>query len=211
MESRWEESTEEIPDKLTEHMQEAESSYSQKANELDSTFPERLFSQRTGIDKKDFHDELKLMHERVQKLHRNGFVRIQELKNMEFRPDDARALRVYFDDFNSKYQEFAELLDRLDLFKDIVNRRFRFKRVEISNTRGIDVIDESSGEMIPLSRLSSGEKEIIVLFYNLLFENADGGVLLVDEPETSLHIAWQRMFDKRRYSFGDTVGAGRRY
>ena len=56
------------------------------------------------------------------------------------------------------------------------------------------VIDEVSGKPIPLSRLSSGEKEILVLFYNLLFENTDGGILLVDEPEMSLHIVWQRMF-----------------
>lgn len=66
--------------------------------------------------------------------------------------------------------------------------------MEISYTRGLVVIDETSGRPIHLSRLSSGEKEIIVLFYNLLFENSDGGFLLIDEPEMSLHIAWQRMF-----------------
>ena len=43
-------------------------------------------------------------------------------------------------------------------------------------------------------KLSSGEKETIVLFYNLLFEISSGEILLIDEPEISLHIAWQRMF-----------------
>ena len=41
---------------------------------------------------------------------------------------------------------------------------------------------------------SSGEKETIVSFYNLLFKISSGEILLIDEPEISLHIAWQRMF-----------------
>lgn len=188
------ESTEDIPHRIMRHMQEAEGNYSQKANELDSTFPERLFNQKSGISERDFYENLSLMHERVQKLHNYGFTRMRELKNMEFRSEDSRALKIYFDDFNSKYQEFQSILDKLELFRDIVNRRFRFKRMEISNTRGIAVIDAASMRPIPLTRLSSGEKEIIVLFYNLLFENMDGGIVLIDEPETSLHIAWQRMF-----------------
>lgn len=194
IEREWIESTEEILDKLEKCMQEAEGNYSQKANELDSTFPERLFIQKEGISEKDFYESLQLMHTRVQKLHNNGFTRMRELKNMEFRREDARALKVYFEDFDSKYREFGGILDRLELFQNIVNRRFRFKRMEISYTRGLVVIDETSGRPIHLSRLSSGEKEIIVLFYNLLFENSDGGFLLIDEPEMSLHIAWQRMF-----------------
>jgi predicted ATP-dependent endonuclease of OLD family len=32
------------------------------------------------------------------------------------------------------------------------------------------------------------------LFYELIFESGDNGLLLIDEPEISLHIAWQKMF-----------------
>lgn len=194
IEREWMESIQEIPRKLEEHMQEAEGNYTQKANELDSTFPERLFAQKDGISKEDFHTNLKLMHERVQKLQNNGFTQLRELRDMEFQSEDARALKVYFDDFSIKYQEFEGILNKLELFQDIVGRRFQFKQMKISNMNGMKVIDEVSGKPIPLSRLSSGEKEILVLFYNLLFENTDGGILLVDEPEMSLHIVWQRMF-----------------
>lgn len=194
IEREWVESTEKIPEKLIKCMQEAEGNYSQKANELDSTFPERLFTQKNGISEKDFYENLDYMHECVQKLYNYGFTRMRELNEMKFHSEDARALKVYFDDFKNKYKEFEEILDRIELFQDIVNRRFRFKRIEISNTGGILVVDEVTRQRIGLSSLSSGEKEIITLFYNLLFENTDGGMLLVDEPETSLHIAWQRMF-----------------
>ena len=56
------------------------------------------------------------------------------------------------------------------------------------------MVDEKQGHPIPLSKLSSGEQEIIVLFYELLFEVPKGTLLLIDEPEISLHITWQRLF-----------------
>jgi predicted ATP-dependent endonuclease of OLD family len=32
------------------------------------------------------------------------------------------------------------------------------------------------------------------LFYQLLFNTQDGSLLLIDEPEISLHISWQNQF-----------------
>ena len=41
--------------------------------------------------------------------------------------------------------------------------------------------------------MSSGEQHEVVLLYNLIFEVPDSSILLVDEPENSLHVAWQKM------------------
>jgi predicted ATP-binding protein involved in virulence len=46
---------------------------------------------------------------------------------------------------------------------------------------------------IELEKLSSGEQHLLVLFGQLLFCD-DGGLVLVDEPELSLHLAWQERF-----------------
>jgi predicted ATPase len=40
--------------------------------------------------------------------------------------------------------------------------------------------------------LSSGEQHLVVLLYRLIFGSAKGSLFLVDEPELSLHVAWQR-------------------
>ena len=45
-----------------------------------------------------------------------------------------------------------------------------------------------------MNNLSSGEKQEIVLFYELIFESGNNELLLIDEPEISLHIVWQKMF-----------------
>lgn len=58
-------------------------------------------------------------------------------------------------------------MSQLDLFSDIVNRRFGFKKIGISGTEGITIVDDG-GNVIPLTKLSSGEKETLVLFYNVI-------------------------------------------
>lgn len=44
--------------------------------------------------------------------------------------------------------------------------------------------------------MSSGEKQIVVFFAYLVFKANDykGGTFIIDEPELSLHLRWQRSF-----------------
>ena len=186
----------EIPKRLKQKIADIGVAYSGKANSLDSTYPERLFRQKCGITEKVFHINMNLMKEKIEKLDRYGISDIKALDNVEFNPEDARALKVYFDDFNEKYDVYRDFLERLDYFGEIVNSRFMFKQLVISREYGLKIIDIDTKRKIPLTNLSSGEKEIIVLFYTLLFEIPDGVLLLIDEPEISLHIAWQRLFMK---------------
>jgi predicted ATPase len=53
-----------------------------------------------------------------------------------------------------------------------------------------------SGEVGDLTSLSSGERQIFVLITHLIFNPAirRENVLLIDEPELSLHLKWQRQF-----------------
>lgn len=47
-------------------------------------------------------------------------------------------------------------------------------------------------EEIPVSKLSSGEKQLIILLAEALLQRGNHFVYLADEPELSLHIDWQR-------------------
>ncbi|MFM0158773.1 AAA family ATPase, partial [Paraburkholderia sediminicola] len=42
--------------------------------------------------------------------------------------------------------------------------------------------------------LSSGEQHEIVLMYDLLFRVRPNTLVLIDEPELSLHVTWQKAF-----------------
>lgn len=51
-------------------------------------------------------------------------------------------------------------------------------------------------EDIEIINLSSGEKQLFIFFAHLIFslEESQPGILVVDEPELSLHLAWQREY-----------------
>ena len=81
----------------------------------------------------------------------------------------------------------------MELFTNIINSRLNFKKIKISRDNGIIVIDDNDEE-IELRKLSSGEQQEIVLFYKLIFDVEENILLLIDEPEISLHILWQKKF-----------------
>jgi predicted ATP-binding protein involved in virulence len=56
------------------------------------------------------------------------------------------------------------------------------------------LLSTSTGHDIPVSGLSTGEQHELVLLYNLLFRVEAGTLVLIDEPEISLHVTWQKTF-----------------
>jgi predicted ATP-binding protein involved in virulence len=60
-------------------------------------------------------------------------------------------------------------------------------------SRGI-VVKSLDGTFLDVNKLSSGEQNEIILLYNMIFEVGDNSLLLIDEPEISLHVAWQNHF-----------------
>jgi len=111
--------------------------------------------------------------------------------------DDSKAgvLSVYIDDVGKKLSVFDSLFTKIDLFKTILNRRFLFKTVSIDKNDGI-VFRTPDGAPLSPSSLSSGEQHEVVLLYQLLFKVKPHSLILIDEPELSLHIAWQEQFLK---------------
>ena len=50
---------------------------------------------------------------------------------------------------------------------------------------------EKNGD-VPISKLSSGEKQLIILLTEALLQREQSFLFIADEPELSLHISWQR-------------------
>ena len=84
---------------------------------------------------------------------------------------------------------FDDLYNRINALKTIANARFMYKKVSVG-TRGLDVA-AWDGSKLDLQMLSSGEQHELVLLYDLLFGIAENSLILIDEPELSLHVAWQ--------------------
>lgn len=185
----------ELPDKFRELVFRISNDYSRVANKLDSTYPNRLFSNEEKINEKEYRQKMDSMNEKFEKLNKYDLSNMQKSEGVVFKEEHAKALKIYFDDFDEKYKVYEDLIIKLDMYTDIINSRLKFKNIKISRKEGIKVVDSENEErIIPLNNLSSGEKQEIVLFYELIFKSGNNELLLIDEPEISLHIVWQKKF-----------------
>lgn len=106
-----------------------------------------------------------------------------------------RVLHHYVADTAKKLEEYQELLQKVELFLGIINDRFGYsgKTVRCDVENGLSV-ETKVGTGVPLALLSSGEQHEIVLCFQLVFGLGQGTLILIDEPEISLHVSWQREF-----------------
>ena len=73
--------------------------------------------------------------------------------------------------------------------EEIINNKSGFIGKKIYYENGIKIKLTSTGEELPLTALSSGEKNLLLLYFEILF-TSDDRLLLIDEPEVSLHAEW---------------------
>ena len=183
-------------ERLKADLAEIMKKHSSLSSNLDSTYIKRLFeADKAEQVSSDVLDKLKELQEKQDKLQKYGLAEIQNASYLN-QLDQGKLerfgieLSIYLEDANAKYEVFKSIIDKLDLYEKIVNEKLTFKKMFLSSTDGI-VVKTDEGITLSLNNLSSGEQEIIVLFYKLIFES-DVNLLLIDEPEISLHIAWQK-------------------
>lgn len=74
--------------------------------------------------------------------------------------------------------------------KEVVFDNNEFKLAVVSH----DTAEEGTVSNILLRFLSSGEKQIVSVFSHLLLSGIEKAFVLLDEPELSLSVPWQKMF-----------------
>ncbi len=76
-------------------------------------------------------------------------------------------------------------------FQDLIDDLFSYTRKKIDRKRN-DIAFYQDGELLLPYKLSSGEKQMLVILLTVLVQNNEHYVLFMDEPEASLHIEWQQ-------------------
>jgi energy-coupling factor transporter ATP-binding protein EcfA2 len=99
------------------------------------------------------------------------------------------AVREVYRVAQDRFSRLTGLRRELDLFATFLNDRFSEKHVELNKADGIEVV-LADRQRIPPSALSSGEQHLLALAYDLLFDTQPHSVVLLDEPELSLHVGW---------------------
>ena len=75
--------------------------------------------------------------------------------------------------------------------KMIDNKMLSKKTIKLNAKDGLRILDDTNYE-VPLRKLSSGEQNLIILYFYLIFKTYKGTIVCLDEPESSMHVAWQK-------------------
>ena len=163
------------------------------SQQLDSSYPDRLVKEKNTLTEKEYQVRFDKLKEKQEKLAKNGLYESKQ-QFLGYSKDDSKALLVYLDDLEQKLGAFDNLLEKLELFTGILNdRRFVFKTIQVDREKGFYFLT-SKGKELALNQLSSGEQNEVVLLYELIFNAKPNTLVLIDEPEISLHITWQKEF-----------------
>jgi predicted ATP-binding protein involved in virulence len=170
----------------------------QKTQQLDSTFPRRLLDANiTILSEKDFIERFRNLKDKYEQLQKFGLITNSlDVPSYDENKENARVLSVYLSDSEQKTAIFDDLLNRIELFTNILNqKRFTFKSIQIDKDNGF-IFRTNKDKNLSLTDLSSGEQHEVVLLYELLFKVEPDTLVLIDEPEISLHVSWQQEFIK---------------
>ena len=164
---------------------------------LDGSFPQRLLELKLPQTATEKYIGKKYIRQSKyrDRLMRSGLIAAEATDTLPPEDLEENALKVlwiYLEDVEQKLEVFDPLLRRVELFKDIVNSRFSYKKFKVDREKGFIFESNHDGSIVPLGSLSSGEQHELVLTYELLFRAPAGALIFIDEPELSLHVSWQR-------------------
>ena len=174
-------------------------SYGREAQTLDQTFPQRLISATEQLSRDELQARMTTLDEKTEEFKSLGILDetpthpfdADSLRDMD--PTQARVMTLYVQDTEGKLAALDDLARRARLLLDNVNGKFQNKEIRLDRNKGL-VAEMQRSSPLPLSALSSGEQHELVLHYDLLFRVQPNTVVLIDEPELSLHVGWQKKF-----------------
>jgi len=91
----------------------------------------------------------------------------------------------------ARLQALEELQRVMSSFVSLLGKFYSHKNASVHLSQGLKITTETGQELNP-SQLSSGEKQLLLLFCNAISSRRDKTVLMIDEPEISLNVRWQR-------------------
>ncbi|MEY4977996.1 MAG: hypothetical protein RLZZ352_266 [Pseudomonadota bacterium] len=193
--------------------------YGREAQRLDQTYPQRLLQQASG----PLGDGLMTQEDIIQSLHtlkrqqtdyQSLGILDEQTPGMALNEDQLltdvyrAAMSVYVRDTQAKLKIVGNLAQRVRLMLDLMGEKFSNKALKI-DPKTHDLVVESihgKAQRLSVNALSSGEQHQLVLAYDLLFRTQPNTLVLLDEPELSLHVDWQERFLKDLKAVIDLVG-----
>jgi energy-coupling factor transporter ATP-binding protein EcfA2 len=111
-------------------------------------------------------------------------------------PTIGDVVKPYIDGLTARMNALQKVNDSIDAFITNVNSFLHDKHVSFHMRTGM-TISTPDGKQLPPGALSSGERQLLLLFTNLFVATRQDSLFIVDEPELSLNVKWQRRLIKQ--------------
>lgn len=173
--------------------------YGRQSQTLDQSFPQRLITAEEKMPVDELARQISDLEKKTADLKNIGIleetqahpIHVETLENIDSTQE--RVMTLYVHDTTAKLAKLDALRDRSRLLLEKMNQKYRRKNIRVHREHGLVAVN-NEGQRLELDCLSSGEQHELVLYYDLLFRVPSNTIVLIDEPELSLHVAWQKKF-----------------
>lgn len=184
---------------LTERMVQGIGLYGAATRQGERALPRRIVRAmgREVTDPAALKREVRRLQSEVlelsERLGRVGMFREEPEPIGPYESDDPKvllAVREVYSVTKARLHRLDELLERLEVFSEFLDARYSGKVLRLNPTDGIEFELAGREGIIGPNQLSSGEQQLLVIAYQLIFDTEPNSVVLLDEPEISLHVSW---------------------
>ncbi|MGE0103164.1 MAG: AAA family ATPase [Blastocatellales bacterium] len=148
----------------------------------------KMLDQLTHIDKRS--EEL-ATYELSTHLPTDDFKKALRTKRKNQQRITINLLEPYIASLQSRLSAIEPIYQLIDRFINIVNQLLKDKEIKFKLSQGFIIINKLGTQLEP-AQLSSGEQQLLLLFSYVLTARETPTVFMIDEPEISLNIKWQR-------------------
>ncbi len=199
-------------EKLANLMDRKFTEYGSISQSLERTFPSRVLQLvqvgNTDLQRENLSEQLNHLQKQRNRLINVGLLNKEEDSDFNIQSntidntDESTKmfLSVYVEDVEKKLNVFKDIADKIELLKKIIDKKFAYssKQINFDKERGfifttnkdLSSPSENENKKISPTDLSSGEQHELIMLYDLLFNVKPNSLVLIDEPELSLHVSW---------------------
>lgn len=179
----------------------------QNTNVIYSEIVKRITSSNANIvdvEQKalELKKQLKNIRTRSSSFYKNGLLSQVDSKHIEEVLVNSRTkeklkaiysvIEPYAEGLQSKLDSLQEIQELILLFTKSVNSYFTNKKLIYHLSTGFRLKFMGREDPLDFKMLSSGERQLLLLFCYIITASEEATIFIIDEPEISLNIKWQR-------------------
>lgn len=152
---------------------------------------EAIFSE-LGMERSRFASRVKIHFDSVERAQR--IIRKEDGEKLSVQDFsalmDSTRIHEVVDEWKMLQNKHIEIFSPKSKFEELINELFVRKEIKFNDRNEPEIITQSGKRFRP-NALSSGEKQLFILFGEALLQEQKPVVFIADEPELSLHVSWQ--------------------